>query len=111
MPPIEIPESYWDISPRGFSALTASAQPAVQALYDQLGADQGDLQLADDGDVGPALATLDGDAWAIDSDVSDQVTSLTNTPIGAVIGQYPSADALHFQGDTDVAPVAAVPGA
>lgn len=108
MPMIEIPDAYWTISPRGFTALIGDAQPAIEALYGGLGGDVNDLQSVNDNDLAPQLGDLDGDAYVVDAAVASEFQAAAATPIGSVIAQYPSADGLHLQGDTDVAPVNAV---
>lgn len=108
MPPIEIPDAYWTISPRGFVDLVGQAQPAILAVYSGLGGDVTDLQTANDTNVAPQLGDVDGDSWTLDQDTQMELANTQLPIIQGVVAQYPEADALHGAGDDAVAPVNAV---
>jgi hypothetical protein len=107
MAAIDIPDSYWELTPPVFEGLVQNFGPAFAAIDGDLGSAFDGVSLADTGDTGGAVAVTDGDADVINGAVGDGATSAAAGTQNGPLDAYAPGDALTGAAESAVGTVAA----
>lgn len=103
MAAIDIPDAYWTIPPRPFTALIGRFAPAMDAIGVDVTTGAAAVVNGNDLAVRNALALADGDRAVIVADAAGEVTALATTPTGQAIAATVTGDALADGADTSAA--------
>jgi hypothetical protein len=99
MPPILIPDAYWDLTPPVFEGLTATFLQPLADVFDVANGDYAALTGADAGELETQLGAVDGDADPLMARVAEETDAVHSATADEVLGHYDAADALAVAAD------------